>query len=374
MKSYLVLLSAITFGLISTSCSYLPAKYQPQGISDNKTNFQVIWTKNHDPVYETGNLPISLNSPVIHDGILYAGKNSGSMKAYQLDNGKLIWSKKDKGSYHAAPVVHGDYVIYGTDQGRVFSRHTLTGKAKFQVDLDSSIETQGVVGKGRIFFHTRNHKVYCMDVETGKILWAYRRSVPFFTTLQRASKPLVVNNRIYVGFADGTLAAFNIEDGVLVWEKKLSDGSKFVDVDSTPVWFKGSLYIGSMDGNLQQIHPQTGQLIRQLPIKISRAPLVHESRLIVGTRNGQVMSLDNNLAKGVSIHLTKGPISSIKLWKGNLAVGVVGKNLFFLDKKTLKIKETFSLGHSLSAIFGSLEVKEGVMAALSSRNRLYVFK
>ncbi len=371
MKSILTLLSVFILG---TSCSYLPAKYRPQGVAENKTNFRVIWTKNHDPVHETGNLPIALHSPLIHEGILYAGKNSGEMKAYQLDNGKMIWSKVDKGGYHAAPIIYKDHVIYGTDQGRVFARNTLTGKSKYQVDLDSAIETQGVLGKGRIFFQTRNHKLYCLDVETGKILWAYRRSVPFFTTLQRASKPLVLDGRLYVGFADGTLAAFNIEDGVLIWENKLSEGSKFVDVDSTPVLFEGSLYINSMDGNLQQIQPQTGQLIRQLPLKSSRAPFVFGSRLIVGTRDGEVIALDRNLGKGVSIRLGKNAVSSIKYWKRNLVIGLVDEKIYYLDAKTLKVKESFSLGHSLSAIFGQLEVKEGVMAALSSRNRLYVFK
>jgi outer membrane protein assembly factor BamB len=371
MKALLITLS---FLLLVSSCSYLPAKYRPEGIAKKKTNFRVIWTKNHDPIYETGNLPIALNSPLIHDGILYAGKNDGNMKAYELENGKLVWSKNDGGGYHGAPIYYKDHIIYGTDQGRVFSRHILTGKSNYQVDLDSSVETQGVIGKGRIFFQTRNHKIYCMDVKTGKILWAYRRSVPFFTTLQRASKPLILNNRLFVGFADGTLASFNIEDGVLVWEKKLSQGSKFVDVDSTPVLFEGSLYIASMDGNLQQIRPQTGQLIRQLPIKVSRAPLVHKGHLVVGTRDGSVIYLDKNLAKGRTIRLGKEPISSLKMWKGDLTVGLVGEKIYSLDIKTLQVKESFSLGHSLSAVFGHIEVNDGVMAALSSRNRLYVFK
>src|SRR5690606_9929908 len=116
-------------------------------------------------------------------------------------------------------------------EGRVFARHYLTGQLKYAVDLGASVETEGAVYKGRILFQLRNHQIFALDALTGKILWGHKRSVPFMTTLQRASTPAFVDNKVIVGMADGVVVALSLDDGSLLWERKIGTAAKFVDVD-----------------------------------------------------------------------------------------------------------------------------------------------
>ena len=364
----LILLSVL---LLLGSCSHFP---KIEGVKDAKTPFRVMWSKNHDPAHDTGNLPIALNSPLIHEGILYVGNNNGHMQAFQLDNGKEIWSKFDDSTYSSKPVIYKDWVVYGNSSGRVFSRHLLTGKEHFLVDLGSSIETQGVVYKDRVLFQTRNHKVFCLDVITGKILWSYKRAVPFLTTVQRASRPFAYKDKVYVGFADGQIAAFSIEEGVILWERRLSTGAKFVDVDSSPILFRDNLIAGSVNGDLAVINPETGVILRRLDYKVSRNPVVHEGNLVVSTIFGNVVLLDKNLQEITKAKIGEGPMSSIISWKGNLVASSVTQEIVLLDDKDLSIKSKFYLGHTFSGVLGELDEDETYLAALSSRNRLYVFK
>lgn len=363
----------ISFVFILASCSTVK-KFGLEGVREKESSFRVVWNKNQDPIHQTGNLPIALNSPVIHDGILYVGHNQGYMKAYQLDNGKEIWSEYDDGAYHSKPVVYKDWVIYGNAKGRVFARHALTGKAEYIVDLDASIETQGVVYKDRIVFHTRNHKIFCLDVNTGKILWSYKRSVPYLTTIQRASKPLIYKDKIFVGFADGQIGAFSLEEGVILWERRLSTGNKFVDVDSTPILFKSSILSGSINGDLVMLNPSSGQIQRRLPYKVSRAPIVHRGQLLVPTIFGDIAVLDQNLVEKELVSVSKVPVSSIIAWKGGLVVSSVGGEILLLDEINFKVRDQFELGHAYSGIHGELDISNDYLAAFSSRNRLYVFK
>jgi len=366
-----LLLFTLLFSL--ASCSTIK-KLNIEGVKEKRTAFRVIWNKNQDPLHETGNLPIALNSPLIHDGILYIGHNQGYMKAYQLDNGKEIWSKYDDGAYHSKPVIYKDWVIYGNAKGRVFARHSLTGKAEYIVDLDAAIETQGVIYKDRLVFHTRNHKIFCLDVNTGKILWSYKRSVPYLTTIQRASKPLIYKDKIYVGFADGQIAAFSLEEGVILWERRLSTGNKFVDVDSSPVLFKNSILSGSINGDLVILDPDSGQVQRRLSYKVSRAPIVYNAQLLVPTIFGDIAVLDKDLVEKELISVSKVPVSSIVPWKGGLVVSSVGGKILMLDEVNFKVKDQFELGHAYSGIHGELELADKYLAAFSSRNRLYVFE
>ncbi len=371
-------LGVLILALSLTSCShvstFLPS---PKAETPKSVAFKPIWIKDMDPAYETGNLPIALQSPLIHEGIVYVGHNSGSMQAYELENGKPVWSEFDGSTYHAAPVAYNDQIIYGTVEGRVISRQYTTGKIKYSVDLGASIETKGVIHKGRIFFHLRNHQVFCLDVETGKILWGYKRSVSSLTTLQRASTPLVYKDRVLVGLADGTLVALSVDEGLLLFETKLSTASKFQDVDNAAFVLNDKLYVGAVNSPLSMIDPNTGKILKRADFVASRAPYMNkkdnEEQLIFGTPSGELIQTDKNLNILNKVKIAEGMITSIVPFKKGLAVSTTSGEILFVDPVSLKVFETFYLGHAYSAVFGHLESAENHLSVLSSRNRLFTF-
>ena len=134
-------------------CSSLNNLISVEGVKKHSTFFNSSWRKNLDPVYDTGNLPIALNSPEIYDGIVFNGNNNGSFEAYDLESGRLLWKKKVRGEFHAKPTIYKKSVIYGTTDGRVYSHQYQTGKLNYELDLGASVESDGVVHDGRIFFH-----------------------------------------------------------------------------------------------------------------------------------------------------------------------------------------------------------------------------
>jgi outer membrane protein assembly factor BamB len=335
--------------------------------------FHASWIKNLDPEYQTGNLPISLGSPLVHEGVVYVGNNRGSLDAYSLKNGRLLWSEKTMGAMHSAPVVYNDLLIYGDIHGRVYGKNLSTGKFNYVFDLGSAVDSTPVVAKDRIFIHTRNHKLFAIDATTGKILWSYKRSVPYFSTLQRTSRPQVISNRIYVGFADGHLLAFSLEEGQVVWEKKMSNADKFVDVDMSPSFFRGKLIVSSINGQAEVIEPQGGILFKRLPFTTNRDATFFDDYALFGTIDGRLIALDDSFNVSKEIKLTDKPISSIKKWKSGLVVTTIGNEVLYLNED-LKLVDRFDLGSVYSAVFGHTSVEDDALAIFSSRNRLYLFK
>ena len=340
-----------------------------------QATFKPIWIKNHDPQYETGNLPVGLQSPLVHGGLVYIGHNAGEMRAYELETGRLVWKAQDKGEYHGGPILLGDYITYGTTEGRVYTRHRLSGELIWNVDLGASIESRATLSGGRLFFHVRNHKIFCLDARTGKILWAYKRSIPFITSLQRVSRPLVLGNRLYVGFADGVVAAFSVEEGVPLWETKIVSGTKFIDADLGPLRLnRRQILVGSPSGPLVILDRRNGKIKRKLKYAPTRRPLVSKKHFVLGTSQGEVILFDKNLRKKASRKLSEVAIASMALWKGGLVASTVDGHLYYMDLKNLKMSSSLHFGHQNSAVFGDLAVKEGKLVAYSSRNRLYVFE
>lgn len=372
-KNNIVLAFMLVLALAISSCSSLK-EYIPKKVVETKPKLQASWIKDLDPKYDSGNLPIALQSPLINEGIVYAGHNSGYMQAYELDNGRLVWSEFDGSTYHAGAVAYKDQIVYGTVQGRVISRHGILGTIKYSVDLGASIETRGVVYNGRIFFQLRNHQIFCLDVETGKIIWGYKRSVPYLTTIQRTAQPIIYKDKVLVGFADGTFAGLSIDEGVLLYESKLSTASKFVDVDNPAFIYDDRVYISPVGSNLSLLDPNTGKVLRTSDFSVSRAPLVRENQLIFGTPNGEIILTDKNLNILNTVKVSEGLITGIVPYKTFYAVSTTIGEIKLVDQKTLKVIETFKLGHAYSAVFGEMQTTGDYLAVLSSRNRLFLFK
>lgn len=371
MKAHFRLLFlSLAIALFSGACSRLGLEAD----REDTPFFFYSWSKNLDPQYETGNLPIALNSPLIHDGIVYVGSGDTQFRAFQLDNGKQVWASLDNGEYHAGSLPFSKQVIYGTTQGRLYSRDLLTGEEKYSVDLGASVETTPVFHNGRLLLQTRDHRLVCLDAESGKILWAYKRSVPFLTTVQRASAPLVDQNRIYIGFADGSVVALNIEEGMVIWEHKAAEGSKFVDVDSTPVLFNRQLFVSTMAGHISVINPDTGVLIRKLPLISSRSPLIDGDRLVIGTIDGELIVFDKNFKQLFNAPVASGLISSIVVWKNSYILSSVKGELIAIDQRSFEKRADLHFGHTASAVFGQLQTDGTFLAVLTSRNRLHLFK
>lgn len=371
-KIILPLITLLLMGTLSSCSSMKP--FVPKGEREERSKLTVAWIKNLDPDYDSGNLPIGLQSPLINDGIVYAGHNTGYMQAYELENGRLIWSEFDGSAYHAGAVAYKDQVIYGTVQGRVISRHGIMGTIKYSVDLGASVETRGVVHNGRIFFQLRNHQVFCLDIETGKIIWGYKRSVPYVTTLQRASTPVIYKDKVLVGFADGAFAALSVDEGVILYETKLSSATKFVDVDNAAFVYSDKVYISPVGGVLSLIDPNTGKVLRTSDFSTSRAPISRDDQLIFGTPNGEIVLTDKNLNPLKTVKISKGSITSIASYKNYFAVSSTVGEIKLLDYKSLEVVETYSLGHAYSAVFGDLVSTPDTLAVLSSRNRLFIFR
>ncbi len=348
--------------------------FKLEGPAKNNRVLKNIWSKNLDSDYMSGNLPIGLGAPRIYNDIVYMGSLTGIMTAYDVESGRELWSVNDKTPLGAPVEYFNDQIAYGGMNGRLFVRHYLSGKLKYAIDLAAPIESAPVFFKDHLFVYLRGHQLVHLDAATGKILWVYKRAVPVTTTLQRTSKPLVVGNKVIVGFADGFLGALSLSEGLIIWETKLVDNSKFVDVDLNPLLVGNIIVCGSPSGELKAINPENGAISRSYGLSVMAHPVLKGEQLILGTNDGEVviMGLSGQILKRAKISTQS--ISAINWWKDMLIVASFDGKIHAVDPLTMKIKDQFNLGYDYSAIFSDIALTDDFMALYSSRNRLYVFQ
>jgi outer membrane protein assembly factor BamB len=349
-------------------CAHIKAPEKKQDI------LKVSWSKNLDPTYVSGNLPIGPGAPRIFNEIVYMGSLSGVMSAYDLETGRLLWSQQENTELGAPVEFFNDFIAYGGTNGRLFVRHYLTGELKYAIDLAAPIESAPVFFEDRLLLYLRGHQLVQLDAETGKVLWAYKRAVPVATTLQRTTKPLVLGNKIIVGFADGFLGALSVQEGILLWETKLAEGAKFVDVDLNPLFDSSTIITGSPSDELKAVNPDTGAISRSFGVSVMAHPVMKGSQLLLGTNDGEVllMAMDGKILKRVKV--SEQPVSAVVWWKDNIIAASFDGYLRVIDPLSFKAVEKFALGYDYSSVFSDLVVHDGYLAVYSSRNRLYLFQ
>lgn len=348
--------------------------FKPQAPEKPNPFFKVAWAKNLDTTYESGNLPIGVGAPRIFNDIVYMGSLDGIMSAYDVESGRLLWKMDEKTPLGGPVEFFKDHIAYGGLNGRFFVRHYLTGQLKYAIDLAAPIESAPVFNADHLFVYLRGHQVVHMDAETGKILWVYKRAVPVTTTLQRTTKPLILGNKVILGFADGFLGALSMDEGLLLWETKLVENSKFVDVDLNPIIAGGLIISGSPSGELKAINPDNGAISRSFGVSVMAHPLLKGEQLILGTNDGEViiMNLNGDVLK--KVQASKQAISAVTWWKDTLVAASFDGKLYAIDPLTMKVIDNFGLGYDFSAVFSDLVTNEDFMAIYSSRNRLYLFQ
>jgi outer membrane protein assembly factor BamB len=355
--------------LLLVSCGFL----RPVRPEKRVDIFRLQWTKNLDPDYVSGNLPIGFGAPRIFNDIVYMGSMDGVMRAYDLESGRVLWHKEEKTPLGGPVEFFKDHIAYGGLNGRLFVRHYLTGELKYAIDLGAPVESAPQFSQDRLLVYLRGHQLVNLDAETGKILWVYKRAVPVTTTLQRTTRPLVLGNKIIVGFADGFVGALSREEGIIIWETKIADQAKFVDVDLNPVLAGGVVVTGPPSGELKAINPDNGAISLSYGISVMAHPVLKNDQLVLGTNDGEIvlMSLSGEILKKMKI--SKQAVSAVTWWKENLIAATFDGKLRAVDPLSGKIIDQFALGYDYSAVFSDLVVSEDYLAVYSSRNRLYLF-
>lgn len=367
------LLIAIMAEVFLSSCSHIA----PQNRRPNASSIKVAWSKNLDPYYESGNLAIGLGAPRIFNDIVYMGSLKGVMRAYDLETGRELWRENEKTPLGAPAELVQDHIVYGGQSGRLFSRHYLTGKLKYAIDLGSPIESAPYFYDGRLYLYLRGHQIVSLDPLSGKILWVFKRSVALTTTLQRTTKPLIIKGslgaKMIVGFADGYVGALSLNDGSLIWETKISDQGKFLDIDLNPLKFGHLVVTGSPSSELKALDEKTGSIIKNFNLVVEAHPLKRNQHLILGTTSGEIIELDQEGKIVQKKKISSKPISALTLWNKTLVAASFDGALYFLNAKSFFIEEKFFLGNEVSAIYSDIVSNGDHLAVYSSRNRLYVF-
>ncbi len=182
------------------------------------------------------------SSPAVVDGTVYVGCRDAHVYALDAATGRKKWDYPTSKSWViGTPAVRDGTVYVGTsDSSRLMALDAKTGRLRFNFNAGAYMFSSVALAGDLAYVGDHNGKLYAIDAKTGKPAWE-------FQTEASKKDPMKLLNQ------DGSLNQDSFAPVFGDFEDMYIDFYRFISIGailSSPVVDHGSIYFGSMDGNL----------------------------------------------------------------------------------------------------------------------------
>ena len=249
-----------------------------------------------------------LASPLIMNGIVYIGASDNTFRAIDLKTGKAVWSYTGVEG-HAISTPYGDSqrIVFGTWGRKLYSLDPKTGREQWVWTVKkgsrmySPAHCVPVCASGRIYVAVPDRRVYAIDAATGKELFHVEGGRDAIGLSDDGTKVFskVMFSRLYAFPSDVSVPS---EGDNLASSAKLWDVRDTLGYDIAPSALtekEGVLYVPTDKGNLAAFNSEDGSLlwIHKIslalinPVKVLK--LHGKSCVLVSSMDGTVELLEN---------------------------------------------------------------------------------
>jgi outer membrane protein assembly factor BamB len=182
----------------------------------------------------------------------YPRSQPGMITAMAARTGKLIWRFR-AGAFETSPLVIGKTLYAGSWDHKLYAINIYTGKARWTFRADSEVNSSPAYSSGKIYFGTDGGSVYAIDARTGRLRWRARALTRFGRREYFYATPTIAYGRVFIGNADGTVYAFGASSGRLLWAQR---AGTYI-YTAAAVW-RRRVYVGTYDGYFIAFNAATG--------------------------------------------------------------------------------------------------------------------
>jgi outer membrane protein assembly factor BamB len=206
--------------------------------------------------------------PVLSKDSIFVASSDGRVMALDRERGKALWKTDLEMDISGGVGVYEDALLLGSSEGFVLRLDASSGELLWSTQLRGEVLSPPQGNGNVVIAQTYDGKLQGLDFASGELLWTYDSNVPVLT-VRGTSVPLMHNDLVYVGFANGRVLAFEAQTGAIAWEVRVaisqgrSEIERIVDVDGTMQLAGDELYAASYQGRLVAIDVVNGRKLWQ---------------------------------------------------------------------------------------------------------------
>ena len=284
---------------------------------------------------------------------VFIGSSAKVLWALSARDGSILWNQPLHGTISGRPLYCAEtgLVYVGADDGSLSAFDAASGEQRWVYAAHGPIASQPVFAGDSLYVTSGENRVYALEARTGKWRWQYDREAPDSFTIRGYPSPLVVGNRVYVGFSDGYLACLSASTGDVSWARSLAgDATRFMDVDSTPLFYRDTLYVSAYATGVYALDPKDGSTKWRFDVEGATSVRARGTRLYFTATKSGLHALDlgghllwrQALAEG-------GELSAPTLLGRYLLVSSAHGGTYVADARSGHLYQYFSPGHGVTS-------------------------
>ncbi len=202
-------------------------------------------------------------SPAVIGDLLVVTDADGRVQAVERSSGEQRWSTELDARISGGVGAGQGLVVLGSHDGSVYVLEADTGVLRWEARVSSEVLTSAVMTGDKVIVQSMDDNIHAFSAETGESLWVFDNEVPILT-LRGTSQPLVRDDLLVAGFANGKVAGIDLQNGQLRWEYRVgipsgeSELERMVDIDGDLLLADDTVYAASYQGRVSAVHVTTG--------------------------------------------------------------------------------------------------------------------
>lgn len=357
-------LIALFISMSSLGCALLKS-------NPNRFVVEKRWVRSTVDQTYLGGRRIHRFTPILTDTLVIAGNSIDGIVAYDRNTAHVKWRMTLKDGVEGGATLSEEILYFGSGDGQFYAVQVENGQTLWTYPLKAEGIARPTVKAGVVYVLGGNNVVHALNAKTGKLVWLYNRREAGNISIRGGSQPLVVDDKVLVGFSDGSLVALNKSSGSVLWEVNINRNKRFRDVDAAPVLEGDTIFISSYDGALYALSKSDGRILWTVEEGGYDEVLVQGNTVFYSSTSGKTMALDKGSGKIIwSRDNPKGTATAPSIYKGVLIVGEMEGALRFHDARTGDFLSKFEPGRGVTSR-ASVDSRSGAIYFVSADANLF---
>ena len=211
---------------------------------------------------------------------MFVGSSDRGLYALSAEDGSVLWRFETAGYVQCEPLYdpREDVVYFGSNDGALYKVTAKYGQLLWRFSTNAEVARRPVLSGGLLYVVNANDTLIAIEPRTGKMVWNQHRAPAMGMEVAGYAGPLVWRGKVYAGFSDGTVTAFDARTGAERWqpvdlsaeaEQTLGEVPQYLDVDTTPVAdvieAGAVVFVGSYAGGVFALDAESGTQIWSNP-------------------------------------------------------------------------------------------------------------
>jgi outer membrane protein assembly factor BamB len=219
------------------------------------------------------------------------------------------------------------------------------------VNVASEVLAAPAVGTVHAYVRTVDGKLIALDLADGRQAWFAQQTMPRLS-VRGTGSPVVDRDLVICGFDNGRVAAYEVNDGSVVWDVLVApptgrtEVERLSDLNATVQVVGAEVYAVSYRGRLTALARESGQALWSVEFSSYAGLGVDLNNVYVSGENGALLAADRDSGRELWRHslLAFRDLTAPTPFRGSVVVGDLEGYLHFFEAATGELQARVRAG------------------------------